>query len=190
MDNAPNTDLPIENPKWEPCLAMSKPALVISLGSLILCARTHTFFEMDFQFPSRVPKVSLNQVTLVVRDVGVNKLFFQRIPGFNLIVDAPPHYARFELSGGNPPSTFSFDLDESAAGQQQTKSSAQLFFELSSREELDEYCAHLESVGFEFLERSTDREYLWREARLKTPENHDVRFYYAGGMRLNSPWRV
>ncbi|KAH9258708.1 hypothetical protein BASA81_003210 [Batrachochytrium salamandrivorans] len=131
---------------------------------------------------------SLNQVTLLVCDVAVNKEFFQRL-GFKLIVDAPPHYARFELPGGNPPATFSLDLDPEA--DVHAKQKAQVFFELPSKLALDEYCARMErEQGFEFLEPPTDKDYLWREARLKTPEGHDVRFYFAGVNRLDPPWKV
>ena len=32
--------------------------------------------------------------------------------------------------------------------------------------------------------------YLWREARLRDPDGHDVRLYFAGENRLNPPWRM
>ena len=32
--------------------------------------------------------------------------------------------------------------------------------------------------------------YLWREARLREPDGHDVRLYQATENRLNPPWRM
>jgi len=32
--------------------------------------------------------------------------------------------------------------------------------------------------------------YLWREARLRDPDGHDVRLYFAGENRLDPPWKV
>ena len=32
--------------------------------------------------------------------------------------------------------------------------------------------------------------YLWREARLRDPDGHQIRLYDAGVNRLNPPWRI
>jgi hypothetical protein len=32
--------------------------------------------------------------------------------------------------------------------------------------------------------------YLWREARLRDPDGHDIRLYVSNGHRLNPPWRL
>ncbi len=44
--------------------------------------------------------LALNQITLRVKDFAANKAFFQRL-GLELIVDAPPRYARFRVPGNN-----------------------------------------------------------------------------------------
>ena len=129
----------------------------------------------------------LNQVTIIVNDFEEYKSFFTRL-GLKIIVDAPPRYARFECPGNS--ATFSIEKTDEAAPLGSNQS--QLFFELPSRQELDEYCNILKEKGFQFKEKleEWDKNYLWREARLVTPENHDIRFYFAGENRLNPPWRV
>lgn len=32
--------------------------------------------------------------------------------------------------------------------------------------------------------------YLWREARLRDRDGHELRLYFAGENRLNPPWRL
>jgi catechol 2,3-dioxygenase-like lactoylglutathione lyase family enzyme len=129
----------------------------------------------------------LNQVTMIVRDFEGYKKFLKDL-GMRIIVDAPPRYARFEIPGNS--ATISIEVTEDAA--QMAGNQSQLFFELPSRKELDQYCDDLEKKGFKFKElpEQRDQDYLWREARLITPENHDIRFYYAGKNRLYPPWRV
>jgi len=63
----------------------------------------------------------------------------------------------------------------------------QLFFECDA---LDETAAALKARGLAFEQEPTDMFYLWREARLRDPDGHDVRLYYAGENRLNPPWRM
>ena len=129
----------------------------------------------------------LNQVTIIVEDFDLYKSFFTRL-GLKLIVDAAPRYARFECPGNA--ATFSIEKTDDAAPLGLNQS--QLFFELPSKQELDDYCKTLEEKGFRFKEKQheRDKEYLWREAHLITPENHDIRLYFAGENRLNPPWRV
>ena len=48
----------------------------------------------------------LNQVTVPLVDYEASKAFYLRL-GLKLIVDSPPHYARFEMPEGG--STFSIE---------------------------------------------------------------------------------
>ena len=64
---------------------------------------------------------------------------------------------------------------------------AQIFFEC---DQLDATVAALKRKGFVFEQEPTDMFYLWREARLRDPDGHDLRLYYAGENRLNPPWRI
>jgi catechol 2,3-dioxygenase-like lactoylglutathione lyase family enzyme len=121
----------------------------------------------------------------MVRDFAKNRDFFLRL-GLKLIVDDPPHYARFECPGNA--ATFSIDLHEDLPPFYVPQ--AALYFELPSKEALDEYCRQLEGKGFTFKQRPEDKSWLWREAQLNTPEGHDVRLYYAGHNRLDPPWKV
>ena len=36
----------------------------------------------------------------------------------------------------------------------------------------------------------SDKRWLWREVRLKDPDNNQLILYFAGENRLNPPWRI
>ena len=55
---------------------------------------------------------------------------------------------------------------------------------------LDEHVNQLVSKGILFEEMPNDKRWLWREARLKDPDNNQLILYYAGENRLNPPWRI
>lgn len=44
--------------------------------------------------------------------------------------------------------------------------------------------------GFVFHELPTDKQYLWREARLKDLDGNNLILYYAGKNRKFPPWRI
>jgi hypothetical protein len=35
-----------------------------------------------------------------------------------------------------------------------------------------------------------DQRWLWREARLRDPDGHELCLFHAGDNRLNPPWRL
>lgn len=72
-------------------------------------------------------------------------------------------------------------------GEEPVSPRTQLFFECDA---LDETVAALKTKGIEFTQEPTDMSYLWREARLREPDGHDVRLYQATENRLNPPWRM
>lgn len=122
----------------------------------------------------------LNHVTLVVTDFERATTFYSAL-GLLPIVHEPPRYARFCCP--NSDETLSVEV----TGEPPAPARAQLFFECI---DLDETVAALQSKGFAFDQLPTDMPYLWREARLKDPDGHDIRLYFAGDNRLNPPWKV
>jgi catechol 2,3-dioxygenase-like lactoylglutathione lyase family enzyme len=124
--------------------------------------------------------VILNQVTLPSRDVARGAAFY-RLLGFVQIVDAPPRYARFEIPDGL--ATLSLELfDEPPSGPR-----AVVFFEC---EDLDAKVEELRARGVTFDDGPQDRDWLWREARLRDPDGNELCLYRAGANRRFPPWRL
>ena len=124
--------------------------------------------------------MNLNQVTIPVSNVEKSIEFYQRL-GLILIVRALPHYARFVCPEGN--STFSLHLEKNLSGL----SGIMVYFETK---EIDTRVNELIQKGIRFDELPTDQSWLWREARLKDPDNNQLVIYYAGENRLNPPWKI
>jgi len=122
----------------------------------------------------------LNHVTLIVSEFERSKAFYEAL-GLLQIVDAPPRYARFMLPDGG--ATLSIEV----TGEPPAPARAQIFLEC---DDLDARVAELQRRGVSFTHDPTDMPYLWREARLRDPDGHDVRLYHAGENRLNPPWRI
>ena len=123
-----------------------------------------------------------NHMTLVVADLERSKAFYKTL-GLVQIVDSPPRYARFVFPEGD--ATLSVEVTGDRPDRPADR--AQLFFEC---EALDEKVAALKGKGLVFEQEPTDMFYLWREARLRDPDGHDLRLYHAGENRLNPPWRL
>jgi catechol 2,3-dioxygenase-like lactoylglutathione lyase family enzyme len=124
----------------------------------------------------------LNHVTLIVSDLERAKRFYEAL-GLVQIVDAPPRYARFVVPENQ--ATLSVEVLEGARGP--AVGGALLYFECDG---LDERVAELKALGLQFEQDPEDKPYLWREARLRDPDGHDVRLYRAGPNRLDPPWRM
>lgn len=122
-----------------------------------------------------------NHVTLIVADFERSKAFYKTL-GLTQIVDAPPRYARFVLPEGD--ATLSIEVTDGVSAPPPTP---QLFFEDDA---LDETVVALKARGLVFEQDPMDMPYLWREARLRDPDGHDIRLYHAGENRLNPPWRL
>ncbi len=123
-----------------------------------------------------------NHVTLDVADLERSKAFYKTL-GLIQIVDSPPRYARFVFPEGD--ATLSVEVMGDRPDRPADR--AQIFFEC---EALDETVAALTRKGLVFQQEPTDMFYLWREARLRDPDGHELRLYYAGENRLNPPWRL
>jgi catechol 2,3-dioxygenase-like lactoylglutathione lyase family enzyme len=124
-----------------------------------------------------------NHVTLIVSDLERSKAFYRTL-GLTQIVDAPPRYARFVFPEGD--ATLSIEVMEGCPAP--ATGMAQLFFQC---DDVDEKVAALKAHGLVFDQDPTDMFYLWREARLRDPDGHDVRLYSdATGARLDPPWKM
>jgi catechol 2,3-dioxygenase-like lactoylglutathione lyase family enzyme len=126
--------------------------------------------------------VRFNHITLDVADLERSKAFYKTL-GLIQIVDAPPRYARFVLPEGD--ATLSVEVLGDRPARPADR--AQIFFECDA---LDATVAALKQKGLLFEQDPTDMFYLWREARLRDPDGHDLRLYYAGVNRLDPPWRL
>jgi len=124
--------------------------------------------------------MNLNQVTVPSLDVEAATSFYEKL-GLQLIVDARPHYVRFECPKGE--ATFSVHKVNSLPSGEGTY----VYFEL---EDLDDKVDALIRLGIEFDEMPEDRSWLWREARLLDPDGNKIILYRAGENRKNPPWRV
>ena len=124
--------------------------------------------------------MNLNQVTVPVTNVEQAIKFYQEL-GLQLIVKSLPDYARFLCSNGN--ATFSLHkVEQAVAGN-----GVWIYFEI---ENLDGYVKHLQAKHFIFEELPNDKNWLWRECRLKDPDGNQIILYYAGENRVNPPWKI
>lgn len=124
--------------------------------------------------------MNLNQVTVSVADVEESIVFYEKL-GLRLIVKALPHYARFECNQGD--STFSLHQVNKPA----EASGTWIYFEVR---ELDNFVNELMEKGIVFEELPNDKSWLWREAKLKDPDNNLLILYFAGDNRKNPPWKI
>ena len=124
--------------------------------------------------------MNLNQITILSTDVNTSVDFYKKL-GLELIVDSAPRYVRFQCPEGD--STFSIHHIDALTHH----SPITLYFE---HEHLDTWVNDLQSKGIIFEELPTDQPWLWREARLKDPDGHQLILYYAGNNRKDPPWKV
>ena len=124
--------------------------------------------------------MNLNQVTIPSLDLTKSVPFYQKL-GLRLIVDAPPHYARFECPDGE--ATFSIHLvHELSKGN-----GVIVYFEC---DDLDQKVNELIAKGIVFDTLPEDKSWLWREATLKDLDHNQLILFYGGDNRKNLPWRV
>lgn len=122
----------------------------------------------------------LNHVTLIVTNLE-RSLVYYRALGLVPIVHEPPRYARFVCPDGDE------SLSVEVTGENPAPARAQLYFECP---DIDRTVVQLKDQGITFDQNPTDMHYLWREARLRDPDGHDIRLYVSNGPRLNPPWRL
>ena len=124
--------------------------------------------------------MQLNHVTLIVSNLQESLRFYQTL-GLNLIVLSAPRYARLTL----PDSDDTLSLE--VTGEARNESRVQIYLECP---ELDKVYEDLKIKGLVFEQEPKDMDYLWREARIRDPDGHQIRLYLAGDNRLNPPWRL
>lgn len=124
--------------------------------------------------------MNLNQITVPSLDLDQAIPFYEKL-GLIKIVESKPHYVRFQCPNGE--STFSVHL----TNKLNKGEGIYVYFEC---EDLDNRVDQLISEGFSFDEMPNDKSWLWREARLKDPDENQIILYWAGDNRLNPPWRI
>jgi catechol 2,3-dioxygenase-like lactoylglutathione lyase family enzyme len=125
--------------------------------------------------------MKLNHVTILVSDFERSKAFYRSL-GLTQIVEAAPRYARFTFPEGD--ATLSIEVKDGVVAG----GPAELFFEC---DDVDATVGALQANGISFYQEPTDMFYLWREARLRDPDGHELRFYSdATGARLDPPWKL
>lgn len=124
--------------------------------------------------------MNLNQITVPSVDVAQSIVFYEQL-GLRLIVKTLPHYARFECVEGE--ATFSIHQVEKLPDGD----GIYVYFET---EQLDDEVERLIAAGIQFDQLPKDERWLWREARLKDPDNNQIILYVAGDNRKNPPWRI
>lgn len=124
--------------------------------------------------------MNLNQVTIFSDKTVETVEFFKKL-GLNVIVDSLPRYARLECPDGDA------TLSVNVAGAMTPLNNVVLYFECS---ELDAEVDRLRSLGLDFDEEPTNRDWLWRQAYLKDPNGNKICLFFAGDNRKNPPWRV
>ena len=124
--------------------------------------------------------MNLNQITVPSLDLEKSIPFYQKL-GLELIVEALPNYARFVCPNGS--STFSIhQVKELPKGD-----GIYIYFEC---ENLDEKVDSLIEEGIHFDEKPEDKNWLWREARLKDLDGNQLILFYGGENRINPPWKI
>lgn len=124
--------------------------------------------------------MNLNQITVPSLDVEKSISFYKKL-GLHLIVEALPHYARFECVEGD--ATFSIHkVEELPKGD-----GVYVYFET---QKLDEEVERLIAEGVQFDQLPADQRWLWREARLKDPDENRIVLFFGGDNRKNPPWRI
>lgn len=124
--------------------------------------------------------MNLNQITIPSLDLTKSIPFYEKL-GLKLIVKSLPHYARFECPDGE--STFSVHQTKSIP----TGPGIVVYFECK---DLEGHAKVLLDRGVEFDEIPTDKDWLWKEARLRDPDGNQLILYYAGKNRKYPPWRI
>lgn len=124
--------------------------------------------------------MNLNQITVAVKDLIQSIEFYEKL-GLKLIVKSVRDYARFICPDGA--STFSLH----ATDELPTGNGTWIYFEVN---DLDDYVQSLIEKGIVFEELPADKPWLWREARLKDPDNNQLILYFAGKNRTDPPWKI
>lgn len=123
--------------------------------------------------------MELNQLTLPCTVYEESVRFYTTL-GLRLIVDSPPHYARFETDAGTT-------LSIHAAEPGTASPAVVVYFEV---DDVDKAVRTLQRQGIQFQREPADQTWLWREAHLEDPAGNRICIYHAGDNRRYPPWRI
>ena len=123
--------------------------------------------------------MNLNQITLPSTNISQSIKFYSGM-GLTLIVNSP-EYARYECADGG--STFSVHL----VAEVTEESNVVVYFESDG---LDDLVSDLIEKEYNFDQMPKNEPWLWREARLRDPDQNIICLYHAGENRRFPPWRV
>ena len=138
----------------------------------------HQNVRLDLPLNPPLSSPMLNQITVAATDYEASVAFYARL-GLEIIVAAPPRYARMQASGG---ATLSIEVMPDAS-----LGSSVIYLEC---DHLDLWVDSLKISGLTFDQMPRDEEWLWREARLRDPHGNVICLYHAGENRRYPPWRV
>ena len=122
--------------------------------------------------------MQLNQVTVAVSDIERAVRFYRALGLIPVVLSS--HYARFVCPEGR--STFSVHRSD-----QPIVSTTVVYFEC---DDLDAQVNKLAAAGIAFDSPPADQEWLWREARLRDPDDNPICLFHAGPHRIDPPWKV
>lgn len=125
--------------------------------------------------------MNLNQITIPSLDVTRATEFYKKL-GLILIVDALPHYVRFECPDGD--STFSIHKVEKLP---QRDDGVTIYFEVNN---LSETVSQLKEKGITFNTEIKEQPWLWTDINLTDHDGNRLIIFNAGDNRKNPPWRV
>jgi catechol 2,3-dioxygenase-like lactoylglutathione lyase family enzyme len=143
--------------------------------------------------------VRLNHVTLPSVDPERSLPFYEGL-GLTAIVldrdhDGRLRYVRLIFPDGD--STLSLERESAdrpagvgatgGAGEARGGAGPVLYFEC---DELDARVAAMKAAGYAFVEGPETKPWLWREARLRDPDGHELCLFRAGFYRRDPPWRI
>ena len=124
--------------------------------------------------------MNLNQITIPSLNLEKAIPFYEML-GLTLIIKSLPHYARFKCPNGH--ASFSIhQVDELPSGD-----GIWVYFET---ENIDDIVKYLTNKGLAFQELPNDKNWLWREAKLKDLDGNQLILYFAGDNRLSPPWKI
>lgn len=124
--------------------------------------------------------MNLNQITIPSLNVEKATRFYNKL-GLKVIVDALPRYVRFECPEGD--ATFSIhQVDAISKGN-----GINIYFEV---DDVDKKVNELKAKDIVFEFEAEDQSWLWKEAKLKDLDGHQIIIFHAGVNRKNPPWRI
>lgn len=122
-------------------------------------------------------RLEFNHAMIYVRDLVPALKFYGGHLGFRLIDEYPGAYARLLAPKGG----MSIALHVAPPEETVASEGVRLYFEI---QDLDKFCAKLQSEGVQFTKPPNLMPWGWRHAYLNDPDGHEVSLYWAGKKRF------